>query len=132
MSKELEAFYKVKDKLIKVEGKTIYGSIIDLTNLDIIENALNQLEELEKEYDNDIKGLYEDYLDISKNYAELNEKYQELEKVLKIIKEKGVDIFKLKECKRCKLPKEYNMRSCYSRHKEITQDEFDLFKRVLL
>jgi len=44
MSKELDVFYKVKNKLIKVEGNTTYGSITDLTNLDIIEKGLKALE----------------------------------------------------------------------------------------
>jgi len=48
MNKELEAFYKIKAKLIKVEGNTTYGSIIDLTNLDTIEKSLKAFEELKK------------------------------------------------------------------------------------
>lgn len=44
----LEAFNKIQDKLIRVDGNTTYGSIIDYTNLKIIEKALKRLEEIDK------------------------------------------------------------------------------------
>ena len=40
MSKELEAFAEIENKLLKVEGNTTYGDIHDKVNLDIIKKAL--------------------------------------------------------------------------------------------
>lgn len=58
MNKELEAFYKIKAKLIKTEGNTTYGSIIDLTNLDTIETALKRLERIDNQpFINGIKEI---------------------------------------------------------------------------
>lgn len=53
-------------------------------------------------------------------------------KVLKIIKEKGIDIYTLKECKHCKTPKRYNEQAGYFYHEELTKEEFDLLKEILL
>lgn len=58
MDKALEAFNKIKAKLIKVEGNTTYGSIMDLTNLDIIEIALKEYKAIEDMLGIDLVTLY--------------------------------------------------------------------------
>ncbi len=89
-------------------------------------NSYSQNDEVHGDY-----VVYEiKYADGHKEYVSRSV-FREL-KALEIIRDKGVDILKLKECKRCKLPNEYNTRSCYSYHKELTQEEFDLLKEIML
>jgi len=44
----LEAFERIKNKLLRQEGNTTYGNINDKCDLDIIEEELHRLEDLEK------------------------------------------------------------------------------------
>ena len=100
MSKELDAFYKIKDKLIKVEGNTTYGSITDLTNLDIIETALEDYQ-LHKEILNDYGFTLVNFREACFLLAQFRGiGYTGIEnklKALKIILEKEIDIPLLKE-----------------------------------
>lgn len=74
------------------------------------------------------------FMDYCKNIKQALLKAQEQEKALKIIKEKNVDIFHLRN--KCDRAVEYNdeiniMYYCYVNCKELTQEEFSLLKEVL-
>lgn len=128
MSKELETLKKVK-----------YNSSPEIVKaFDIIEKALQRLEAIENAKPSEAIEWLETKCYVESPQDEKFEeccstikqaliKAQEQEKVLEIIKEKKVDVFRFKELdfnifnqlqKSCKLP-------------ELTQEEFDLLKEVL-
>ena len=129
MSKELEAL-----------KRTRYNSSIEVVDdFDVIEKALQRLETIENANPNEaLKCLEKLEIQIT-NRIILNEeeqlnfcntikqallKAQEQEKVLKILFEKNVTIFWLKECKSLE---EYNYNT--ADYMKLTQEEFDLLKR---
>lgn len=124
MSKELtplESFERIKN--ITYDRTDLYGIEEYRKSLDIIETALKEKENIEK-------TINELFSENGKVITTIDIKKQL--KAFEIIKDKGVDVLKLKECKRCKKPDEYNKRTCYSYHNELTQEEYDLLKEVLL
>lgn len=140
----LVAFQKslTKEQYARVQE---YSDIIEqaLQRLEAIDNSnpSEAMECLDKMYDTHILKNVDCYHTI-KNYIF---KSQEQEKVLKIIKEKEVDIHLLKACITCYRDSlnAYNseIKKLYSNHKDyqnkplsfylLTQEEFDLLKEVL-
>ena len=95
------------------------------------QEASDALDKLYEGYKNGMVGRH--YSDIVR---ELVDKAQEQEKVLKIIKEKNVDIFFLRNS--CDTVEEYNkeimdntMFYCYSNCIKLTQEEFNKIKEWL-
>lgn len=142
MSKEFEALERLAmpDDLHIKECEKL--GISPTQDYEIIKETLQRLETIDNsnpsealEYLEDLRDyLLRDRVNISstKNYNIIKNyilKAQEQEKVLKIIKEKGVDVGYLQTCKTLK---EYNS-SCWDDeedfNKRLTQEEFDLLKR---
>lgn len=107
MTKELEAFERIKNHTLSYTGDT-YKTLTDsremqAEDLNIIENALKRLENYEKN---------EDFSKDVINYAFLSEKD-------KIKKLKALEIIKKREC-------------LFKGLSEVTQEEYELLKEILL
>ena len=114
MSKGLEAFYEIKNKLIKVEGNTTYGSITDLANLNIIEKELKRLDKIDNE---PIVPIH------INRYNELSDKKD----VLEIIKEKRVNVEALFYSSSCE---DYNKH--YTHYEDLTPEEYNIVKEIMI
>ena len=125
MAKELEALKQVKNFL----GYN-YCSV-DLPNeLKLIEQALQRLEAIDNANPSEalecLENLCDEFPILKKDYKIINKtliKAQEQEKVLEIIKKKGIDIGWLRQCN---MIEEYNY---HCEAKQLTQEEFKLLKR---
>ena len=136
MNKELEALERI------IEG-TVYDNIYTKQDLeqdtDIVRQALQRLESIDNaKFSKSLEDLKKvrdfsyrlpmvQYLEM--NYAldtiqDALVKAQEQEKVLEIIKEKNVDVFKLYNCKTVKEYNQAQYRDC-----KLTEEEFELLKR---
>lgn len=111
MSKSLEALERLRNTLL-AEG---YWQDI-LQDVSIIEKELKRLEEID------------DILNTGGGIWATNGPVGKELKAIKIIKEKGIDIIALKECKKAKT---YNENTKRTYCEEYTEEEYDLLKEVL-
>ena len=147
MSKELtplEALNEIKNiKTLSVpERKVVTFQEKYKEELDIIETALKEYEKLKKEV-NEISdfGLkayrveLEKQINSNKKYRTTNKrlrvKNQKLYEILRIIKEKHVDCFKLIAIFRTSNNIEHYNQN-YGSNWQLTQEEYDLLKEVLI
>lgn len=138
MSKELEAFDRILNannhfkydtlELMEKDAQIVHQG---LQRLEAIDNAnpseaLEDLKELhELAYGNEETSWKIDEIRMSSHIKQALIKAQEQEKVLKILKEKCVDIYLLKSISTLE---EYN-KNIGLRGIELTEEEFDLLKR---
>lgn len=117
MSKELESFERIKN--ITYDRTDLYGIEVFRKDLDIIESALIDYEET----DNQLYDLFEKFR--INNRKDLLKKLKSLE----IIKEKNINVRGIINSPTL----EHYIDHCMPRHsEELTQEEFDLLKDVLL
>lgn len=114
MSKELEALKEIKSCLTEYFIKNL-GYLFDR-----IETELKRLEILEKNYENQVEQTSY-YNNLGLKYKIKSEKQDE---ILRIIKEKHVNIDWLLDCESVE---EYNE----SLYLDLAQEEYDLLKEVL-
>ena len=124
MNKVLEALERIEKEL------TYHGKyILCKKEISIIETELKRVEEREER----VKTLETLYQSLDERYRKALVKNQKQDEILRIIKEKRVDIATLMDCKNAE---EYNrwvyVRSHYTyRPFELTPPEFNLLKEAL-
>ena len=124
MNKELESFERIKNYQIVVNAEKDEVKTIS----ELLPSSCNEVETALKNYEE----LNKDYSIVVNEKIALGVMYVKEHKIVGIIKNKGIDILKLKECAKCKTPDEYNKRTGYFYHKDLDQEEFDLAKEILL
>ena len=138
MTKELDALQEIGDYVINSDlGDCIAKNTDEYEILESAHKDFDDIKDICNSYNIEfnlpnIREALFTFAQLKGEYGTNWNNYNKKLKALEIIKEKGVDILKLKECKRCKKPDEYNKRTSYSYHKMLTQEEFDLLKEVLL
>ena len=116
MTKELEAFEKIKKYLVNLQFHFLEEE------LDIIETALKNYEKLKNEYDK-LESFHKLFIE---KYNQLNIEHRKKLKALEIIKEKKVNV-------NCIISGwslwKYNS---YKTHINLTKEEYELLKEVLI
>lgn len=121
MSKELEALEalkRIKRHCLKDQSKKVSKTYYCHNELDLIENALKDYENLQLKHRSMTEQVFNDFKKL---------------KALKIIKEKSVDVGFLQYSSSVDLYNHYIVEHAWTKHTKIlTPEEFDLLKKVLL
>lgn len=123
-------------KKVDRSGNLVYWRSTTDTEYKVIESALNRLNELEKD-NKSLKtalSVYEqNHEQALKEFCEQKDKITELEKVLKIIKEKDVNIVLFKDAIRYFNDElGYYNANVMDNHRKLTETEFNLLRWYLI